>query len=428
MLFYLLCIYVSLYYIRPFEWYDPLRGMPIFSVLGMICLLAIFFCWATNKIRLFAYKTDYMMSGFVLAMILSHLSHGYFGGAIDSIKQFLPSLVGYFLIAHGLDNREKIDRFVLLLIILSTYLGYEAWLQATQGFSHGGLEPLYQQVTNADGIREVLPRVRWYGMFNDPNDLGLALVVAVPFSIHRLLERRYLVAGVCLPILLYGVFLTNSRGAVLALLAAIFTFFVLHYRSRKGIVFGLILSGLVLVLGPSRMAEMSAGESSAYGRIEAWYEGFQMFKSAPLFGVGKGMFTEYHSLTAHNSYMLVLAELGIVGSFFFIGTFFYSLLWAKKTFFTKNEVVLGLQDSRFIAACYGSLVGLMLAMFFLSRAYILLPFVLIALLTCIVNKLGAVERARPHQDQIARDFQWVGIGKVLLLEIVGINIFVKIFL
>lgn len=138
MLFYLLCIYVSLYYIRPFEWYGSLRGLPIFAVLGIICLLALLYFWATDKIRLFAYKTDYMLAGFVLAMILSHLRHGYVGGAIDSVIQFLPSLVGYFLIVYGLESKQKVDQFILLLIVLSTYLGYEAWLQHAQGFSHGG--------------------------------------------------------------------------------------------------------------------------------------------------------------------------------------------------------------------------------------------------------------------------------------------------
>ncbi|APG26441.1 hypothetical protein A7E78_00305 [Syntrophotalea acetylenivorans] len=428
MLFYLLCIYVSLYYIRPFEWYGPLRGLPIFAVLGIICLLALFYCWATDKIRLFAYKTDYMMAGFVLAIVLSHLSNGYFGGAVDSVMQFLPSLVGYFLIAHGLDNRQKVNRFILLLIVLSTYLGYEAWLQHSQGFSHGGLEPLYQQITNADGVREPLLRVRWYGLFNDPNDLGLALVIAVPFLIQRILEKKYIIAVVCLPTLLYAIYLTNSRGAMLALLAAIFTFFILYYQSKKGMIFGVILTGLLIVFGPSRMAEISAGESSAYGRIEAWYEGFQMFKGSPLFGVGKGMFTDYHALTAHNSYMLVLAELGAVGSFFFIGVFFYSLRWAQKPFFSKRSMPSNSQEHGLLAACYGSLMGLMICMFFLSRAYILLPFMVLALLTSFINKLNSTETIKPNPDLVSKDFQVKRIGQLVLLEIVGMYVLIKVLL
>lgn len=424
MLFYLLCLYVSLYYVRPFEWYGPLRGLPIFSVLGMICLLALFYCWATDKIRLFAYKTDYMMVGFVLAMIMSHLSHGYFGGAVDSVTQFLPSLVGYFLIAHGLDSRQKIDRFVLLLIVLTTYLGYEAWLQHAQGFSHGGLEPLYQYFTNEEGIREALPRVRWYGVFNDPNDLGLALVVAVPFLIQRLFEKKFLLAAVCLPVLLYGIYLTNSRGAMLALLAAIFTFFVLYYRSKKGMILGLILAGVIVVLGPSRMAEISAGESSAYGRLEAWYEGFQMFKSAPLFGVGKGMFTDYHYLTAHNSYMLVLAELGLMGTVFFTGLFYFPLQWAySKLRFSQGNVFCNTVNKNCITPIYAALVGTMITMFFLSRAYVLVPFMFVG--------LQMAESRNDFDDKsenTSNSKHWKKIFVIVAIEIIFFNLFIKLLL
>src|SRR3546814_16694190 len=64
---------------------------------------------------------------------------------------------------------------------------------------------------------------------------------------------------------------------------------------------------------PTRMQELDAGESSAYGRIESWYDGIQMFLANPVFGVGVGNFTDHTWLTAHNSFVLVLAETGIVG-------------------------------------------------------------------------------------------------------------------
>ena len=43
-----------------------------------------------------------------------------------------------------------------------------------------------------------------------------------------------------------------------------------------------------------------------------------MFKSAPLFGVGFGKFADIADLTAHNSFVLCLAELGFVGSTFWV--------------------------------------------------------------------------------------------------------------
>ena len=60
------------------------------------------------------------------------------------------------------------------------------------------------------------------------------------------------------------------------------------------------------------MANLDASESSAQGRVQAWAEGLQMFKSHPLFGVGFGRYTDFNRLVAHNSFVHTLGELGLL--------------------------------------------------------------------------------------------------------------------
>jgi O-antigen ligase len=428
MLYLLLCVYIALYYIRPFEWVPGLVGTPIFLWLGVVSILALLLAWGTGTIRLFRFKTDVMMVGFVAAIVLSHLSHGYFGGAIDGVRDFLPAIVGYFLVAHALDSEKKIKGFVFLLTGLTVFLAYQAWLQSVHGVSFGGMEPLIQKYYDEDGVQVGLPRVRWFGMFNDPNDLGLALVLPVPFLLDRLMNRKYLLAGLCLPPLIYALYLTNSRGALLALLASVFTYLVLRFRSIKGVVVGLALAAVLMLFGPSRMAQMSAGEDSAYGRVEAWYAGFQMFKSNPVFGVGKGMFTDFHDLTAHNSFVLVLAELGVVGSFFFLGLFFYPLRWGKLNLFRETESPESEQDRRFLAAGLAAGVGLLASIFFLSRAYILLPFMAFALVMASINIFGGAVQGSNRAEEAPEGFNWSTLCGLVLLQIVAINLIVRLML
>ena len=57
-------------------------------------------------------------------------------------------------------------------------------------------------------------------------------------------------------------------------------------------------------------------------RAEAWATGLDMFKHSPIFGVGARLFNEHHFLTAHNSFVLTLAELGLIGMMLFV-TFIY---------------------------------------------------------------------------------------------------------
>lgn len=428
MLFFLLCFYIVCYYIRPFEWIPGLIGSPIFSVMGGISIIALLLAWSNGKIRLFQYKTDQLVLGFTLAIVLSHLSHGYIDGAVISLQSFFPIIVGYFLVAHGLDSKKKINWFILLLIGLTTILAYEGVLQVTDGMSHGGMEPFYQRVINADGVLIELPRIRWFGPFNDPNDLGLALVLVVPFLVDFLLKKRWILTALTLPLLVYAVYLTNSRGAILSLAAGLFAYLVLRYRSMKGVIVGLVLAAMGMTFGPSRMAQMSAAEESANGRLEAWHEGFQMFKSSPLFGVGQGMFTDYHNLTAHNSYVLVLAELGFFGSLFFMGLFLISFRWGWVNLLSgKPEVRLAEADRTQFCALFGSLTGLMTAMFFLSRSYILLPFIVLALLTAYVN-LPEYQPESTARFDLVPNFRWGQIALVVVGEMIFINVLVKMFL
>ncbi|HMM68808.1 MAG TPA: O-antigen ligase family protein, partial [Dokdonella sp.] len=161
-------------------------------------------------------------------------------------------------------------------------------------------------------------RIQYVGIFNDPNDLGLLFIMALPMAMFLsarggLLGLRRLFWGAGGGMLLYGIYLTSSRGALLALIAVVGVWI---WR-RRGVVTAMLLGagalGGIMML-PSRMGEIDAGEASAAGRVDAWYSGLEMFIAHPLFGIGPGNFAENNfNLTAHNSLVLVLAETGYVG-------------------------------------------------------------------------------------------------------------------
>ena len=365
-----------------------------------------------------------MVIGFTVAIVMSHLSHGYIGGVLNSIVKFIPTIVGYFLVAHGINSQKKAKFFILLLIFLTTFLAYEGYKQSTTGVSLGGMEPIYQNSVNLDGERVKVIRIRWYGMFNDPNDLGLALVLVVPLLVDMAFRRKWIIPGLCLPVILYALYLTNSRGAMVALMASIFAYLVLRYRSMKGVVIGLMIAVILVTFGPSRLTDMSAGGESANGRVEAWYQGLQMLESSPIFGVGKGMFKEYHCLTAHNSYVLVLAELGLFGTLFFVGLFFYPFQWVWENIFKRDDLFLGDEtEETQLCSIYGCLVGIMFAIFFLSRSYILLPFMLVGFISSLTMNEKIVEA---HVEIIS--YQWSNLLLFAVLEIVFFKVIVTVLL
>ena len=112
-------------------------------------------------------------------------------------------------------------------------------------------------------------------MINDPNDFGQLIVCVIPLMFifwrpkKMLLNIAFVILPVC--VLLFGVFLTHSRGALLALMAVA----VVAARRRIGTVPALVLAGGLFVaamaLNFTGGREISA-ESGA-DRTALWGEG-----------------------------------------------------------------------------------------------------------------------------------------------------------
>jgi O-antigen ligase len=124
------------------------------------------------------------------------------------------------------------------------------------------------------------------------------------------------------------------------------------------------MAGLLLAVGSSRMQELSSSEDSAQGRIQAWSAGLGMLRSSPVLGVGFGSFTEYHELVAHNSFVHSLAELGLVGGYFFVGMFYWHFVCTSA-----RRNVAGSRDSVLALDLWASGAGVLVCALFLSRQY-----------------------------------------------------------
>jgi O-antigen ligase len=110
-------------------------------------------------------------------------------------------------------------------------------------------------------------------------------------------------------------------------------------------------------------------EASADERTELLREGFEMLRHYP-FGVGVGQYNDHTSvgLTAHNSYMLEAAELGLPGMFLWALIVYTSVKIPYIVAFRPppglDPRVRALGDGLFVAYC-----GMLTGITFLSFAY-----------------------------------------------------------
>lgn len=372
MSFIFLLIYIFLTFIRPQDWVRGVIGVPVVDIVAIGAIFFMMFeATGSRKGGLFArVPQNGLMIGLYISILMSHVVHTYFGGLVYSFNKFLVPFVLFFLLQNGINTEKKFKTALWFMVLLIVILVPQCVYQAQHGYGWAGQPITYQR-------HEDVYRVNWIGIFNDPNDLALTFVIALGFLMPFVFGKVKFITRVfnlaLIATLIYGIYLTNSRGGYLALLATVYYFFV---RKSGKLVLGSIVGGIMamglLALGPTRMGAVSTTEASASARLDLWYGGIQLFKYNPIFGVGYGRFMEDLPQTAHNSFLLAASELGIVGMFFWVSLIYVSLKQLGRVQNIYPEIknyALGLQSS---------LIGFSVAAFFLSRTYNILPYILVA--------------------------------------------------
>jgi len=189
------------------------------------------------------------------------------------------------------------------------------------------------------GTYSVDERVRYRGELQDPNEVALtisagALSLLIGFALRKRSPKSVFLFGLGAAVVLYTVFMTQSRGGLIAALLVPGVYLVRRYGVKAVIPAGLMALPLLLLGG--RSGE-SAAESTQQ-RYEAWAVGLDMFHHSPVFGVGARQFGEHHFLTAHNSFVLTLAELGFPGMVMFVAI----------VYLTFKSLLVGLRELRHV--------------------------------------------------------------------------------
>jgi O-antigen ligase len=253
----------------------------------------------------------------------------------------------------------------------------------------------------------------------DPNDMALVMAMSVPLLFYMMeaeIGLKKLVLLATLALMMTLVLKTGSRGGVLALLTV--AGIILY---RKGCAYTLKrvpLLLVVLLLGISftsgdlreRYADFFAmkqdyNTSAQGGRLEIWKRGLSLMVTHPLLGTGAGTYTiadgSTHEggkwSTAHNSFVLIGVELGIIALIIQIKLIQRAIQAVRREVETSplpwfpKGVEIGL---------YGYCVG----GFFLSWAYASLFYFFIALSILHLKITGPLTGSSENTDSPAMEF------------------------
>lgn len=262
---------------------------------------------------------------------------------------------------------------------------------------------------------------RLSGALGNANETAAALVAGAALALALVGALRdqpllRLAAVIVVPLCTYGILLTLSRGGLVALVAALVATIVIagRWRGRAIVVALITLTGAFLYF--SAFASDEARErvttiQGGTGRVDVWRVAWRMVEDQPLLGVGAGNFQtsaiQYvvrpgviqrddflvdAPKTTHNTYLQILAELGVVGLALFLAIIIYSLASVARAASIFSR--LGDREMDLLSrALFVALVGLLASAFFGSRQFSKQLWLLLALAPAFLAlaRAGAVQ-------------------------------------
>jgi len=279
--------------------------------------------------------------------------------------------------------KKKQVKILLLIMIASVFLL--------------SIDGIYQRIAGVDFIRSRplettnLGDLAVTGTFGHYNGFGsyLGVLIFITFGflgqVRKLWQKTFLFLVFLLAVA--NIILTFSRGAWIALLIACL-FLIIFSKKKENRIFFLLFLGIftcvVFSIPMVRERLLTIVRSGADAdRFRIWKAAFMMFKESPLLGKGLGSFMHYSNKYmnilpqyAHNCYLQILAETGLIG--------FVSFIWFLGAIVFKGFRELRERfDSSFFGLFFGLLVFLTHA-FFDTQLFTIRLSILFWLLTAFV--------------------------------------------
>jgi len=297
-------------------------------------------------------------------------------------------VVLYLLVINTIRAVPVLRRAIWVLISVGSLLGTLSLYQGVTGSTSqfGGLAQFNIEGYPTAGEREVGPGSagpvhygnRAAGPIGDPNRYAQVLIVLLPMALLRIrAERRRalkLLAGLAASLILAGIALSYSRGALLALALLALAMAALRYiRWRDLLVAPVVAIAFAVIAGPRLLqridtasavpdllqnggSDPSEADGAIRGRLTEMLAAFAVYRDYPIIGVGPGQFAPIYSVEymddrdiafraldrsrrAHNLYLELAAETGTLGIVVFlviVGVVSHRL-WRARRFWLRTH-------------------------------------------------------------------------------------------
>jgi probable O-glycosylation ligase (exosortase A-associated) len=365
--FWAIFAFTLILYLRPSDFIPGMGTFPFAKIAAIAAPVIYILEQNSSNERFLSATVESMMILLICALGILHMPF-----AMVPMKsyemltdQFLKVVIMFNLMIQVVNRKERLKTLFTLVTTCGGIFG----VMAIRSFLAGDLKN--GRIGGAFG-----------GMFENPNDLAVALnmlwpiAVVLAMSAPKLWRIYYLLVSL---VMIGGVYATQSRGGFLEMVAVIGVLIWKFGRGRRvKVLLAVAIAGILVAPAlpesyQNRIASIFDNEKdkegSAQERRHLMGQARDLAIENPIFGVGMNNFTRYSfkGMVAHNGYLEIAAELGALGLLAYILLILspiYKMNRIERSI--PNETHASLRDVRYlsigvqaslIAYLLGSLVG-----------------------------------------------------------------------
>jgi len=371
--------------------FSELLNLPQLITLYTIFILLLFICWL--YLSLFKEKNNLVKNNALyvplgLFFLWGALSLTWTISMPATFTQIFYSafyLSAFFLSFNVIDNDKRREKFLWMLLVstflVSGYAVYQYFWGLEETRQYLILHKAEIPIAAHENFISRLYTDRAFSTFLYPNTLATFLMMVLPFAVFSAVfcgkndDAKYIIIKrVIFPavsiLILFAFILTFSKGGSVVLILSWLIFLLFKVpKSRKIItVVGFILLLIFVIFFVYRSDSVSSSlqsvKASSKARVEYWRAGVEMLKERPFHGFGFGSFGRIYSKyklpeaeetqAAHNDFLQVWSELGIIGFLFFLSIFIFYFRELNKRM--KNAARLSPLQKVFV---YGGFVSVL---------------------------------------------------------------------
>jgi O-antigen ligase len=369
-----LWVFTLTLYVRPNDLIPMLGAFPIAKLIAITAVVA--YISAQTKLgkpiinRTIEAKMIYLLLFLSIIFIPSAVSPQ------DSItlltETFIKTVIIFMMMIGAINTTEKLHSLLKLVVVCGSVMAFYAIRSYMAGhFTDSGLR--------IEGLVG--------GMFANANDLAAALDMLMPVALALGLTSSglsRLFYFICAGLMAGGVLATFSRGGFLGFMAVIGLLvwkFGRGHKIKTLLIAPLGLAAILTLLPGSYLNRITTimdtkqdQTGSAQERTELMKRAAEVAMRRPVVGIGLGNFHIYshNEHVAHNAYLEVAAELGLIGLIAYLIIIFAPLRGLKRV---ENECLNSLAQSdrnkRYLSiGLQAHMVAYIVTSFFLSIQYL----------------------------------------------------------